>query len=128
MTPTVLPSLVPVLPELMLSLGAMALLMLGVFRRRITQVIYGLAIALLLLAAVMVVYLPAGTLTTFGGSFVVDDFARFLKVLALLGSAAALPAMVSGIVMLRASSQAMLGASPWFDVPLAHSPPQRADQ
>ena len=34
--------------------------------------------------------LPAGKLTTFGGSFIVDDFARFLKILALIGSAATL--------------------------------------
>ena len=31
--------------------------------------------------------LPKGKLVTFGGSFIVDDFARFLKVLALAGSA-----------------------------------------
>ena len=35
-------------------------------------------------------WLPAGKLTTFGGSFIVDDFARFLKILALIGSAATL--------------------------------------
>jgi NADH-quinone oxidoreductase subunit N len=34
--------------------------------------------------------LPAGKLTTFGGSFIVDDFARFLKILAIIGSAATL--------------------------------------
>ncbi len=34
--------------------------------------------------------MPAGKLATFGGSFVVDDFARYLKVLALIGSAAAI--------------------------------------
>src|SRR6059036_3763157 len=34
--------------------------------------------------------LPAGKLTTFGGSFIVDDFARFLKILALIGSVATL--------------------------------------
>ena len=34
--------------------------------------------------------MPAGKLTTFGGSFIVDDFARFLKILALIGSAATL--------------------------------------
>ena len=34
--------------------------------------------------------LPAGKLVTFDGSFVVDGFARFLKILALLGSAAAI--------------------------------------
>jgi NADH-quinone oxidoreductase subunit N len=86
-----LPSLVPVLPELLIAAGAMALLMLGVFvGRRVLHIINGMAIALLLLAAVMVAYLPAGTLVTFGGSFVVDDFARFLKILALVGSAAAI--------------------------------------
>ena len=82
--------LVPVLPEIMLAVGAMALLMVGAFDKlKRYQTLYGIAIALLLLAALMVAYLPAGTLTTFGGSFVVDDFARFLKILALLGSAAA---------------------------------------
>jgi NADH-quinone oxidoreductase subunit N len=34
--------------------------------------------------------LPPGKLVTFGGSFIVDEFARFLKILALLGSAAAI--------------------------------------
>jgi len=34
--------------------------------------------------------LPSGTLVTFGGSFVVDGFARFLKLLALAGSAIAI--------------------------------------
>ncbi|HEX2216328.1 MAG TPA: NADH-quinone oxidoreductase subunit NuoN [Xanthobacteraceae bacterium] len=91
MTPTAVPALVPILPELMLAVGAMALLMLGAFRgERLFVVISGIAIALLLLAGIMVLYLPAGTLITFGGSFVVDDFARFLKILALIGSAAAI--------------------------------------
>ena len=34
--------------------------------------------------------LPEGRLVTFGGSFVLDDFARFLKILALIGSAVAI--------------------------------------
>ena len=33
---------------------------------------------------------PSGKLVSFGGSFVVDSFARFLKLLALTGSAAAI--------------------------------------
>jgi NADH-quinone oxidoreductase subunit N len=91
MNPGAVPPLVPVLPELMLAIGAMALLMLGVFRgERLFTVISGIAIALLLFAGIMVLYLPPGTLVTFGDSFVVDDFARFLKILALLGSAAAI--------------------------------------
>ena len=49
-----------------------------------------LSIALLIVAGVVVVLLPPGKLVTFGGSFVVDDFARFLKILAIAGSAAAI--------------------------------------
>ena len=42
------------------------------------------------MTGVLELMLPAGKLTTFGGSFIVDDFARFLKILALIGSAATL--------------------------------------
>ncbi|HZC55147.1 MAG TPA: NADH-quinone oxidoreductase subunit NuoN [Xanthobacteraceae bacterium] len=86
-----LPTLVPLLPELVLGIGAMALLMLGVFRGEPGgRAIDVIAIILLAIAGAIVIGLPPGKLTTFGGSFVVDDFARFLKVLALLGSAAAI--------------------------------------
>ena len=83
--------LVPLLPEIVLGFGAMALLMLGVFRgERAGRIVDVAAIGLLLIAGVILLLLPAGKLTTFGGSFIVDDFARFLKILALLGSAAAI--------------------------------------
>src|ERR1700733_3696350 len=86
-----LPALTPLLPEFVLGLGAMALLMLGAFRgERTVGVVDGAAIALLVLAGVLVLALPSGRLVTFGGSFVVDGFARFLKILALAGSAAAI--------------------------------------
>jgi NADH-quinone oxidoreductase subunit N len=86
-----LPDLIPALPELVLAIGAMALLMLGAFRGEGTAVLISwLAIALLAVAGVVVVMLPAGTLVTFGGSFIVDPFARFLKLLALTGSAFAI--------------------------------------
>ena len=42
------------------------------------------------IAGVVVAVLPPGKLVTFGGSFIVDEFARFLKILALVGSAAAI--------------------------------------
>ena len=86
-----LPTLLPLLPEIVLGLGAMALLMLGVFRGETAgRFIDVAAIVLLVAAGAVLIWLPAGKLTTFGGSFVVDDFARFLKILALLGSAAAI--------------------------------------
>jgi NADH-quinone oxidoreductase subunit N len=74
-----------------LALGAMALLMFGAFRGEgSARAVNWLSILLLAAAGAAVVLLPPGTLTTFGGSFVVDQFARFLKLLALAGSAAAI--------------------------------------
>jgi NADH-quinone oxidoreductase subunit N len=86
-----LPTLVPLLPEFVLGIGAMVLLMLGVFRGEASgRTVDIIAVVLLVIAGFVVVTLPSGKLTTFGGSFVVDDFARFLKILALTGSAAAI--------------------------------------
>src|ERR1700744_281440 len=83
--------LLPVLPELVLALGAMLLLMIGAFRgQQTTALVTGLAICLLIVVGVLELTLPAGKLTTFGGSFIVDSYARFLKVLALIGSAVTL--------------------------------------
>jgi NADH-quinone oxidoreductase subunit N len=84
-------SLLPVLPELILAVGAMVLLMIGAFNGpKTTGVISALSICLLIVVGIAEVMLPAGKLVTFGGSFIVDDFARFLKVLALIGSGVAL--------------------------------------
>jgi NADH-quinone oxidoreductase subunit N len=90
-TSLTLASLVPLLPEIILAVGAMALLMIGVYRTPRTEtLIDALSIILLIVAGVAVVLLPAGKLVTFGGSFLVDDFARFLKILAIGGSATAI--------------------------------------
>jgi NADH-quinone oxidoreductase subunit N len=90
-TSLTLASLVPLLPEIILAAGAVALLMLGVYRTPRTETLIDvLSIMLLIIAGVAVVLLPAGKLVTFGGSFLVDDFARFLKILAIIGSATAI--------------------------------------
>jgi NADH-quinone oxidoreductase subunit N len=79
--------LLPVLPELVLAGGAMVLLMVGAYRGpQTTGLVTALAVGLLIVTGVLELTLPAGKLTTFGGSFIVDDFARFLKILALIGS------------------------------------------
>jgi NADH-quinone oxidoreductase subunit N len=83
----------PLYPEIVLVLGAMALLMLGVFRPerdREAEAIGWVAILILGLAAWLVIRQPAGTQQLFDGAFVVDGFARFMKVLTLVASAAAL--------------------------------------
>jgi NADH-quinone oxidoreductase subunit N len=83
--------LLPALPEIVLAVGAMVLLMLGAFRgERSASAMNWLAILLLIGAGAVVVWLPAGKLVAFGGSFIVDPFARFLKLLALTGSATAI--------------------------------------
>ena len=83
--------LAPVLPELVLAIGAMALLMLGAYRGQgTTSTVTTLAVLLLIVVGVLEYMLPAGKQVTFGGSFIVDDFARFMKILALIGSAVTL--------------------------------------
>src|SRR5690349_5327466 len=88
MTPAGMPTLLPALPEIVLALGALALVAYGAFAgERSTRAVNWLSFALLIVAALLVWWLPAGKLVTFGGGFVVDDFARVLKILALIGSA-----------------------------------------
>ncbi|TYR35170.1 NADH-quinone oxidoreductase subunit NuoN [Mesorhizobium microcysteis] len=86
MTAELYNSLILATPELMLAVGAMALLMIGVFSgERANTTVTGLAIALLIGAGGwMLVFTGDGV--GFGGAFVSDPFARFMKVLTLVGS------------------------------------------
>ncbi len=78
------------LPELILACGAMALLMLGVATKHERgELVLWLAIAILVAAGGFVAS-GEGTVTLFQGSFIVDPFARVLKLLTLTGAAAAL--------------------------------------
>ncbi len=91
-----LPQLVgylPILPEIVLAFGAMLMLMVGVGviqSERSASIVNGFCIGVLALVALAVVFVPTGRHVLFGGSFVVDDYARFLKLLTLSGSAGAL--------------------------------------
>ena len=83
--------LMPLLPELTLACGAMLMLMLGAFiGERSAAMVNGWCVVVLVLAGVALVWLPPGPHVMFGGSFLVDDYARFLKVLTLVGSGGAL--------------------------------------
>lgn len=77
-------------PELILSIGAMILLMIGVFMgEKSSQTVTGLSVAVIIIAALWLILItPLGV--GFGGSFVLDPFARFMKILVLVGSAAAM--------------------------------------
>jgi NADH-quinone oxidoreductase subunit N len=80
--------LTAIAPELFLAFSAMVLLMLGVFMtRHNVEVVNTLAMAALVFAGVLVVSMPQGRIEAFGGAFIVDDFARLMKILVLLASA-----------------------------------------
>ena len=81
----------PLLPEIVLAVGAMLMLMAGaVLGDRSGRLVNLWCVLVLVAAAVAMHWVPAGRLSLFDGSFLVDDYARFLKLLALAGSAGAL--------------------------------------
>ena len=95
-------ALLPVLPEIVLALGAMLLLMLGVFMgEKSAATLNVLAILVLLVCGGFLISLPPGRYVVFGGSFVVDDFARYLKLLTLVGSIGAMVLSVNFLAVER---------------------------
>lgn len=91
MTGQSMPVLAPALPEIFLAIGAMALLMLGVFKtRNIFRSVSWFTVFIFAACAVLVLATGGKNATTFGGMFVTDGFAVFVKILILAGSAAAI--------------------------------------
>jgi NADH-quinone oxidoreductase subunit N len=80
----------PVLPEISLAVGAMVLLMFGaVMKERSLNFVTVMSMLLLLGVAFWVSAMPVDK-SAMNGSFISDDFARFMKVLTLIGSAFAI--------------------------------------
>ncbi len=83
------------MPELIMALGALVLLMVGVFMKseaRAGSAVSWLAMLLLAGSALaLIAAQPAGqTILLFNDSFIIDSFTRFMKVLTLLGAVGAL--------------------------------------
>ena len=96
---TILASLYLSAPELILAVGALALLMIGVFAGdRSSSAVSGLAIVVLAAAGLWIIFVPSDGLA-FGGAYLADGFARFMKLAALVGS---ITAMVLGMGQARA--------------------------
>jgi len=84
-------NLAVLVPELIMAIGAMVLLLFGAIRgEKGIALVSTLAIIVMAAAAWFVVMPVSHDPRAFGGAFVVDDFARFAKILILLGSAATL--------------------------------------
>ncbi len=83
---SILPDVMVLLPELILAVGAMALLLAGALGgEKTAPVISWAAILLLILAGVAVVTGVQGP--AFHGAFIADGFSRFAKILILMGAA-----------------------------------------
>ncbi|CAN5519671.1 NADH-quinone oxidoreductase subunit NuoN [soil metagenome] len=78
------------LPEIFLAFAAMALLMLGVFRDKSSDLIHIGAILALAIAGLLVISGAGATHTAFGNSYIADTFANVMKALMLFGSAVAI--------------------------------------
>ncbi|MEO0496801.1 MAG: NADH-quinone oxidoreductase subunit NuoN [Pseudomonadota bacterium] len=83
----IIASLGVAMPEIILAVGAMALLMIGVFSaaRTASATVTGLSVALLAIVAIWLMFFTESG-SGFFGAFVLDPFARMMKVLALVGS------------------------------------------
>ena len=85
------PDFGPALPEIILAAGALVLVLVGAYRgERSSGLVNMGALALLVVALVAVLLLPEERVVTLGGSFIVDGFAKFMKVLMLIASASAI--------------------------------------
>ena len=82
-------------PELLLAGGAMTLLMLGVFiGDTSTRIVTGLSVALLAIAALWLLWDTASG-SAINGAVLMDPFALLMKLLVLIGSAAAIAMSVN---------------------------------
>ena len=87
---TILLSLHLSAPEIILAVGALVLLMIGVFAgERSGPLVTTLAIIVLLVSGLWLLVLPADGLA-FGGVYMADGFSRFMKLVALVGSLVAI--------------------------------------
>ncbi|WP_439817853.1 NADH-quinone oxidoreductase subunit NuoN [Zavarzinia sp. CC-PAN008] len=80
-----------VLPEVIVAVGAMILLVFGVFRGDSSLKTVALGAVLTLVAALLVAFTYDGAAVTFQGAFAMDGFARFAKILILIGAILTLP-------------------------------------
>lgn len=87
-----LPNLIPAMPEIMLAIGAMVLLMVGVFQgdRSYNQMTNLGVLLLVAVGAVLVLKVGGDRQLTFGNMFISDAFAVFTKVLVITGAVATL--------------------------------------
>lgn len=83
------PNLAIAYGEIFLSIGAMALLMVGVFKKDSVNVVSWLTVIFMAIALFLTVSISGDQAFTFNNMFVADGFTTFMKILVLVASALA---------------------------------------
>ena len=85
---TDIPNIYPALPEILLAGAAMVYMMVGVFtrKRKALSIVHFLSLMSLVLVGFTILSLRGRSIEAFGGLFVSDDYAVFMKLLLLSGS------------------------------------------
>lgn len=84
---SLVPAFGPALPEIVLALACLVSVVVGALRGdRALPLIEGIIGVALVAAVLLLLDFGAGRVTTFNSAFVVDHFARFMKVLTLVGA------------------------------------------
>ena len=80
-------SIAHALPETILAIGALVLILVGAIRgEKSAPLVAELAIGVLALALIVIFIGAKSTAAVFDGAFIDDQFARYMKVLVLIGS------------------------------------------
>ncbi len=99
-----LAQLAPAFPEIILAVGALALVLIGAYRgEKSFGLINTLAFLMLAFVGVLIATQDAATVSAFNGAFISDSFGRFMKIAVLIGSAVTL--MISGDYLKATGSQ-----------------------
>jgi len=77
-------NIVYILPEIFLALSIMFLLMIGVFIKKSFKLVNFLTIIILIFTSVIVLNQSGEVIKIFDGSYIIDEFSTFMKVLTLL--------------------------------------------
>ena len=86
----IFPNLAVAYGEIFLAIGAMVLLMVGVYKKKSVDLVSWLSVAFMAVALFLTVTTVSGeTVYTFNNMFVADNFTNFMKILVLVASALA---------------------------------------
>jgi len=74
-----------ILPEIFISLGIMFLLMLGVFKKNSSGIVYTLSVVILLITLGLIINFPSGQeIYLFNNSYKIDRLSTFMKIITII--------------------------------------------